>query len=57
MKRLRKVTKFTPSLLPELNDVLSVSFLKPAHEKMGVVDSQWIVHQTVPSLAKQVCYT
>ncbi|XP_065875248.1 uncharacterized protein [Euphorbia lathyris] len=25
----------------------------PAHEKIGVVDSQWIVHQTVPSLGNQ----
>ncbi|XP_024023885.1 uncharacterized protein LOC21410333 isoform X2 [Morus notabilis] len=27
--------------------------VEPAHEKIGVVDSQWIVHQTVPSLGKQ----
>lgn len=27
---------------------------QPAHEKIGVVDSQWIVHQTVPSLGNQV---
>ncbi|KAH0938114.1 hypothetical protein HID58_005575 [Brassica napus] len=26
---------------------------EPAHEKIGVVDSQWIVHQTVPSLGSQ----
>ncbi|XP_010556214.1 PREDICTED: uncharacterized protein LOC104825558 [Tarenaya hassleriana] len=26
---------------------------QPAHEKIGVVDSQWIVHQTVPSLGNQ----
>ncbi|XP_031502813.1 uncharacterized protein LOC116265941 isoform X2 [Nymphaea colorata] len=25
----------------------------PAHEKIGVVDSQWIVHQVVPSLGNQ----
>ncbi|XP_020245165.1 uncharacterized protein LOC109823291, partial [Asparagus officinalis] len=25
----------------------------PAHEKIGVVDSQWIVHQAVPSLGNQ----
>ncbi|GFY87246.1 lysine ketoglutarate reductase trans-splicing protein [Actinidia rufa] len=25
----------------------------PAHEKIGVVDEQWIVHQTVPSLGNQ----
>ncbi|BBG94032.1 Protein of unknown function D [Prunus dulcis] len=27
--------------------------VEPAHEKIGVVDSQWIVHQTVPSLGSQ----
>lgn len=27
---------------------------QPAHEKIGVVDAQWIVHQTVPSLGSQV---
>ncbi|CAA3021643.1 uncharacterized protein LOC111396925 isoform X1 [Olea europaea subsp. europaea] len=27
--------------------------VEPAHEKIGVVDSQWIVHQTVPSLGNQ----
>ncbi|GAA0167521.1 hypothetical protein LIER_22439 [Lithospermum erythrorhizon] len=27
--------------------------LEPAHEKIGVVDAQWIVHQTVPSLGNQ----
>ncbi|KAK4762332.1 hypothetical protein SAY86_008100 [Trapa natans] len=26
---------------------------KPAHEKIGVVDSQWIFHQAVPSLGNQ----
>ena len=32
-----------------------VGFLKqPAHEKIGVVDSQWIVHQSIPSLGNQV---
>ncbi|KAK9061551.1 hypothetical protein SSX86_018733 [Deinandra increscens subsp. villosa] len=25
----------------------------PAHEKIGVVDSQWIIHQVVPSLGSQ----
>ncbi|XP_042521231.1 uncharacterized protein LOC122094700 [Macadamia integrifolia] len=25
----------------------------PAHEKIGVVDSQWIVHQVIPSLGNQ----
>ncbi|KAL6506400.1 hypothetical protein OROGR_024581 [Orobanche gracilis] len=25
----------------------------PAHEKIGVVDSQWIVHQVIPSLGRQ----
>ncbi|KAK4785095.1 hypothetical protein SAY86_001784 [Trapa natans] len=28
--------------------------VEPAHEKIGVVDSQWIVHQAVPSLGDQV---
>ncbi|KAG5522045.1 hypothetical protein RHGRI_034298 [Rhododendron griersonianum] len=28
--------------------------VEPAHEKIGVVDAQWIVHQTVPSLGNQV---
>lgn len=27
---------------------------QPAREKIGVVDSQWIVHQTIPSLKRQV---
>ncbi|XP_020110385.1 uncharacterized protein LOC109725557 [Ananas comosus] len=27
--------------------------VEPAHEKIGVVDSQWIVHQVVPSLGNQ----
>ncbi|XP_050271021.1 uncharacterized protein LOC126714767 isoform X2 [Quercus robur] len=27
--------------------------VEPAHEKIGVVDSQWIVHQSVPSLGSQ----
>ncbi|KAL3365352.1 hypothetical protein AABB24_010479 [Solanum stoloniferum] len=27
--------------------------VEPAHEKIGVVDSQWIVHQFVPSLGSQ----
>ncbi|XP_021632862.1 uncharacterized protein LOC110629947 isoform X2 [Manihot esculenta] len=27
--------------------------VEPAHEKIGVVDSQWIIHQTVPSLGNQ----
>ncbi|XP_020209308.1 uncharacterized protein LOC109794256, partial [Cajanus cajan] len=25
----------------------------PAHEKIGVIDSQWIVHQVIPSLGNQ----
>ncbi|RLN04011.1 uncharacterized protein C2845_PM13G16790 [Panicum miliaceum] len=28
--------------------------VEPAHEKIGVVDSQWIVHQVIPSLGNQV---
>ncbi|KAL9229308.1 hypothetical protein vseg_004791 [Gypsophila vaccaria] len=27
--------------------------VEPAHEKIGVIDSQWIVHQSVPSLGSQ----
>ncbi|CAO2041905.1 unnamed protein product [Urochloa humidicola] len=27
--------------------------VEPAHEKIGVVDSQWIVHQAIPSLGNQ----
>uniref|UniRef100_A0A0E0NDE4 Lysine ketoglutarate reductase trans-splicing related 1 n=1 Tax=Oryza rufipogon TaxID=4529 RepID=A0A0E0NDE4_ORYRU len=27
--------------------------VEPAHEKIGVVDAQWIVHQAVPSLGNQ----
>ncbi|GAV63037.1 DUF707 domain-containing protein [Cephalotus follicularis] len=27
--------------------------VEPAHEKIGVVDSQWIIHQSVPSLGNQ----
>ncbi|CAH9097488.1 unnamed protein product [Cuscuta epithymum] len=27
--------------------------VEPAHEKIGVVDSQWIVHQVIPSLGNQ----
>ncbi|KAG5015577.1 hypothetical protein JHK85_021713 [Glycine max] len=28
--------------------------IQPAHEKIGVVDTQWIVHQGIPSLGNQV---
>ncbi|XP_075485181.1 uncharacterized protein LOC142524907 [Primulina tabacum] len=27
--------------------------VEPSHEKIGVVDAQWIVHQTIPSLGSQ----
>ncbi|KAK9126036.1 hypothetical protein Scep_014882 [Stephania cephalantha] len=27
--------------------------VEPAHEKIGVVDSQWIIHQKIPSLGEQ----
>nr|GLL31083.1 uncharacterized protein LOC109173468 isoform X2 [Ipomoea trifida] len=27
--------------------------VEPAHQKIGVVDSQWIIHQVIPSLGKQ----
>lgn len=30
------------------------AWTQPAHEKIGVVDAQWIVHQGVPSLGNQV---
>ncbi|PNX83645.1 hypothetical protein L195_g039689, partial [Trifolium pratense] len=26
---------------------------EPAHEKIGVVDTQWVIHQKVPSLGDQ----
>ncbi|PKI77123.1 hypothetical protein CRG98_002626 [Punica granatum] len=28
--------------------------VEPAHEKIGVVDAQWVVHQSLPSLGSQV---
>ncbi|KAL6979339.1 hypothetical protein U1Q18_021003 [Sarracenia purpurea var. burkii] len=27
--------------------------VEPAHEKIGVVDSQWVIHQVIPSLGNQ----
>lgn len=30
------------------------SVIQPAHEKIGVVDAQWIVHMVLPSLGDQV---
>ncbi|CAN8311601.1 unnamed protein product [Cochlearia groenlandica] len=27
--------------------------VEPAHEKIGVIDSQWIIHQVIPSLGSQ----
>ncbi|KAI3985851.1 hypothetical protein MKX01_026637 [Papaver californicum] len=27
--------------------------VEPAHEKIDVVDSQWIIHQVIPSLGSQ----
>ncbi|XP_044483838.1 uncharacterized protein LOC123209765 isoform X2 [Mangifera indica] len=27
--------------------------VEPAHERIGVVDSQWIIHQVIPSLGRQ----
>lgn len=36
------------------SELIIQTCLQPAHEKIGVVDSQWIVHQTVPSLGSQV---
>lgn len=26
---------------------------QPAHERIGVIDSQWIIHQVIPSLGNQ----
>ena len=38
-----------------IQDFIIWSYVKqPAHEKIGVVDSQWIVHQVIPSLGNQV---
>lgn len=34
--------------------LIFVPWYQPAHEKIGVVDAQWIVHQSVPSLGNQV---
>lgn len=34
--------------------ITCLALLQPAHEKIGVVDSQWIVHQVIPSLGSQV---
>ncbi|KAG2593747.1 hypothetical protein PVAP13_5NG012601 [Panicum virgatum] len=37
-----------------IQDSFIWSYVKqPAHEKIGVVDSQWIVHQVIPSLGNQ----
>lgn len=50
-------SELIPLLLPATLSMLTecyYSFLQPAHEKIGVVDSQWIVHQVVPSLGNQV---
>ena len=35
------------------NSFILFLFKQPAHEKIGVVDAQWIVHQAVPSLGNQ----
>lgn len=34
-----------------------MSCVQPAHEKIGVVDAQWIVHQGIPSLGDQVIFS
>lgn len=40
-----------------LNWISVIGFsLQPAHERIGVVDSQWIIHQVIPSLGRQVSY-
>lgn len=28
--------------------------MQPAHERVGVVDTQWIRHKVIPSLGEQV---
>lgn len=33
---------------------LKYQMKQPAHKKIGVVDAQWVVHQTIPSLGNQV---
>ncbi|KAK2983319.1 hypothetical protein RJ640_016057 [Escallonia rubra] len=39
--------------LPLMHLDVCFSTKQPAHEKIGVVDAQWILHQGVPSLGKQ----
>lgn len=34
-------------------DYNKISLVQPAHEKIGVVDSQWIIHKVIPSLGSQ----
>ncbi|AQK61882.1 Protein VAC14-like protein [Zea mays] len=52
--------RYCAEFLAYLNDIfdpllnaLSDPSDAPAHEKIGVVDSQWIVHQVIPSLGNQ----
>lgn len=45
----------SPTLLvKKIPSVCIIFHLQPAHEKIGVVDSQWIIHQVIPSLGSQV---
>lgn len=43
-----------PGLIWFFGTKLPFSSSQPAHEKIGVVDSQWIIHQVIPSLGSQV---
>ncbi|KAA3489538.1 Trimethylguanosine synthase [Gossypium australe] len=42
-----------PGLFWFFGTKLPFSSSQPAHEKIGVVDSQWIIHQVIPSLGSQ----
>jgi hypothetical protein len=49
-----ELVQFLPPVTLDLLTKCQYCFSQPAHEKIGVVDSQWIVHQVVPSLGNQV---
>ncbi|PHU27767.1 hypothetical protein BC332_06099 [Capsicum chinense] len=56
---LRRCVEVSSCAVPT-NSLIEMTFFlivlfdeQPAHEKIGVVDAQWIVHQTVPSLGSQ----
>ncbi|KAG8387660.1 hypothetical protein BUALT_Bualt02G0044500 [Buddleja alternifolia] len=50
---LRRCVDVSLSLSFSLSRHVSCMQMWPAHEKIGVVDSQWIVHQVIPSLGMQ----